>query len=198
MFCILMAKMRKFHSNIEIIVRLRGKHVLNLEHEDEDGAILTGWIFALFIFAIVIFALYYIRKYFYEAFYRIHLILAVGIFVMSILHGSTISAFGVIFWTVDFIMKLLIVLWNQKNSRKCLVKRLPCDVIQIKFSKGRFNYKSGQHVSILVPKVSLFEWHLFRLATLHLLNYAIPPTYGTPHSKKSNYQCKESSHWLII
>jgi predicted ferric reductase len=72
---------------------------------------------------------------------------------------------GAIFWAVDFLLRMILVCINKKYSKKCLVVKLPAEVIKIEFQKNDFKYKSGQYLFICIPKISCLEWHPFSISS---------------------------------
>ncbi|XP_075252708.1 superoxide-generating NADPH oxidase heavy chain subunit A-like isoform X2 [Convolutriloba macropyga] len=135
------------------------------DNNDETYTVVSGWVCFGLMTAAVVFAAYLFRKHFYEAFFRTHVLLALLVYVAAIIHNAPIAFLGAVFWFADIFCRLIVLGFNQRHCRRCMVKRLPCDVIQIKFEKNKFKYKSGQFVSIMVPEVTPFEWHLFSLSS---------------------------------
>ena len=51
------------------------------------------------------------------------------------------------------------------HPRRGTVSALSADVVRISFPRAAFSYEAGQYVHIMIPKLSIFEWHPFSISS---------------------------------
>ncbi len=68
------------------------------------------------------------------------------------------------FYLFDVVFRSL-YLTMFKNPRQCLAEKLPGNVVRLTFEREALKYSAGQYVYLMVPKLSVFEWHPFSLST---------------------------------
>jgi len=88
----------------------------------------------------------------------IHSLSAVCVVIFSFQHKVNVIVITSVFWIIDLFMRRIIMVLNLPKKAK-ITKVLP-DVVELRFPKGaKFDYKSGQHVCVNIPKVGLLEYH---------------------------------------
>mmetsp|Transcript_7401 Transcript_7401/g.9702 ORF Transcript_7401/g.9702 Transcript_7401/m.9702 type:complete len:555 (+) Transcript_7401:156-1820(+) len=136
------------------------------EHDDDENEEkrTSGWILQAAIFGLVAFSVWPIRRYFFEIFYRLHVIFFLVVIVSALFHGATFTYIGAGIWFVDFAYRCVTA--AMFNEQKATFDVLPADVIKVSFPKGdRWKYKPGQYVFICVPSLSIFQWHPFSISS---------------------------------
>ena len=124
-------------------------------------------------------------KGYYEVFYFLHFFFFIAAVVMGILHGSKAVIVGIVFYSVDKIICIIISEFvYKKGTKKCKVCLISEDVVSLKFDKkdAFFNYKPGQFVKIIIPKVTPFELHPFSIES-------------SPYEKEVSIMIKVCGNW---
>ena len=126
---------------------------------------MTGTALTAVFVALPLFAMWPIRRRFFEAFYRLHWVLFVGVIALSVAHEAGAILFGVALWGVDILLRGVIIWLNRKRQHSVQCVRLPANVIRLTFLKRDFKYKSGQYCFLCIPQVSWVEWHPFSISS---------------------------------
>jgi len=125
----------------------------------------SGTFLAFLITGVVLTSLPYVRKKCFEVFYYVHVVFVAIMAVCALYHsGIMVPALLALFWGVDLMFRKVIMA-GCKYSTKASIRIISETVVEISFPKQGFDYNPGQHLSIAVPDISLFEWHPFSIST---------------------------------
>ncbi|KAJ3423980.1 nadph oxidase [Anaeramoeba flamelloides] len=131
----------------------------------------------IFAFAVIIvlaiMSIRYLRRKNYEIFYWFHIFLAVVYLVFTVLHHEggrliVIAGIGLFSYIYDLIDRMLCI-WK-KRAKIVSYKLIGRDkqnpnAILLKIEKKNFTFRSCQWVNICFPKISIFDWHPFSIAS---------------------------------
>jgi NADPH oxidase len=125
---------------------------------------MSGSVFVLAMAALILTSLPPIRRRLFELFYRLHIILfAVAVFG-SLLHESGGSSAAAAAWFVDALIRYVYLSYF-KYPHEANITCLPADVIRVSFPKKDFHYSGGQYLFLMVPELSIFQWHPFSISS---------------------------------
>ncbi|KAI8866076.1 hypothetical protein GQ42DRAFT_165716 [Ramicandelaber brevisporus] len=145
-----------------------------------SGPGLTGHIMLLALFLIIVTAMQRVKNRNFEAFWYTHHLFIVFFAGFSI-HGGfcflrtdrpPYCGAGSSFWKYWLFSGLLYgferIMREIRARRQTVVTRVvqhPSNVVEIRFKKDGFHYKSGQYIYVNCPEVSLHQWHPFTLTS---------------------------------
>lgn len=110
----------------------------------------------LILFMLLASLIYAIKHYIFEAFYYLHIGCNIALIPFALAHEASIMALGSFIWALDLIFR-----YGLSTSRvEALLEVLPADVIRISYPKANFNYNAGQYCFIMIPELSMFEFHV--------------------------------------
>jgi predicted ferric reductase len=79
--------------------------------------------------------------------------------------GIMIPIIAAVIWGSDLFCRK-IVMACCRYPRRGRIRIISSSVVELSFPKTKgFDYNAGQHLSIAVPELSIFEWHPFSIAT---------------------------------
>lgn len=120
---------------------------------------------AFLITGVVATSLPYVRKKCFEVFYYVHVVFVAIMAICALYHsGIMVPTLVALLWGVDLMFRKIIMA-GCKYSTKASINIISETVAEIRFPKQGFDYNPGQHLSIAVPDISLFEWHPFSIST---------------------------------
>jgi NADPH oxidase len=108
----------------------------------------------------------FIRRKIFEYFYITHIILAIFVLVISLVHALGMEKVVVAaWWFLDvFVRYVIMARFRYKNN--AALRKLQGDVVEISFPKpSKFDYMAGQYVMICIPKLSAYEFHPFSISS---------------------------------
>ena len=175
----------KIFSYILVITGLiHGIHYYNREIEAQTW-IGTAFFVVICLAAFVGIFFKFFFKGSYELFYIFHVVFFIATVVLGIVHDSNGALIGGIIWLVDKVIGMVISHFvYKKGTKKCKVSLICEDVVQLKFDKKEafFNYKPGQFVKVIIPKVTPFELHPFSIES-------------SPYEKEVSIMIKVCGNW---
>lgn len=127
-----------------------------------DTDAVTGWLLEFVMLFLLITAQAPIRRYLFELFYRLHVVFMVACVALAFVHPGTDVIFGLLLYVFDAGIRVM----QRTTCRKdCYVERLPGQVIRLRFSKGNLKYRAGQYLFVMIPELSIWEWHPFSISS---------------------------------
>ncbi|KAJ3423979.1 nadph oxidase [Anaeramoeba flamelloides] len=165
----------RFHKfNGQVLILASILHTLVAAQFSDDKFIdNTGKIALAGIIVLAIMSIRYLRRKNYEIFYWFHIFLAVVYLVFTVLHYEggrliVIAGIGLFSYIYDLIDRMLCI-WK-KRAKIVSYKLIGRDkqnpnAILLKIEKKNFTFHSGQWVNICFPKISIFDWHPFSIAS---------------------------------
>lgn len=131
---------------------------------DEMNASGTG--LAMICAGVILTSFPCVRRRAFEFFYYAHIVFVTLMTLCAFYHtGILIPILASLFWGMDLFMRK-IVMATCRYPRKARIRIVSDTVVELNFPKTKcFDYNAGQHLSIAVPELSIFEWHPFSIAT---------------------------------
>jgi predicted ferric reductase len=135
----------------------------------EDTTNTSGSLFCLAMLGLILTSLPPIRRRIFEAFYKLHIILFLVVLVCSLLHESGASTFACAYYVADVIFRQIYLSFYVYPSQ-CRISCLPSNVVKVDFpreyAEGKtFLYNGGQYIFLMVPQLSIFQWHPFSISS---------------------------------
>ena len=136
--------------------------------DDEDtlssSEAITGLLLMIAFGALLLTSLPPIRRYFFEWFYKSHVLFFLASVGLAFAHGAGGFVVGFIFYALDIIYRYGKAVRIHPREVSC--QRLPGNIVRLTFEKDdTFHYRSGQYLFICVPSLSAFEWHPFSISS---------------------------------
>jgi len=132
----------------------------------------------LFVFMVLVSVLYAVKTYLFEVFYYAHIILNAAMIFFAMTHGAGTMALGGFVWLGDLLFRYLL-----STSRvEAVLEVLPADVVRISFPKGSFRYNAGQYCFVMIPELSMLEFHVSTLVRFlsNIGNFLVSVRYPNP------------------
>lgn len=98
---------------------------------------------------------------FHKTFLILHRLGIVMIIVFLGIHGAYLAFIGVGLWVFDVLVKIVWMCVNKKRVKIVHGKRLPGNIVEIKFINNDFTFAAGQFVFVCIAQVSFWEQHPF-------------------------------------
>lgn len=150
-----------------------------------DYKALTGLILTILMALMLVNSFYPIRRNFYQLFYVMHFVTAIGIVVMVVLHEAYWVFIGIGLWVLDWICRLIIQCVIQRKATRVEILRISENLVRLSFANPRFNFRyfPGQYCFIRIPKIGFLEKaHPFSIAS-------------APHQSNVIFYIKNDGDW---
>ncbi|KAL7555583.1 hypothetical protein ACA910_016191 [Epithemia clementina (nom. ined.)] len=126
----------------------------------------SGTMLLLFLLTMFVTSLRAVRAFLYELFYFIHLTSLIGIGGCAAFHTGPMVPLFVLFTTIVDLMIRKIYMSSYRYPKEASLSIISDSVVEVCFKKVRgFDYNPGQSVYIVVPEISMFEWHPFSMCS---------------------------------
>jgi len=126
-----------------------------------SGQYLSGFVLLISMVLTVVTSLHWIRRRWFELFYFSHLALIASVIVAGVLHGGLIGL-GVFAYGVDVAARAVLAL--MANPQSATATALSSGIVRLVFDT-RLRHNAGQYVFLAVPKLSIWQWHPFSIAS---------------------------------
>lgn len=128
----------------------------NLEEEDN---VISGLIFIILILFMLVNSFFPLRKYLYRVFYFLHVVSAIAVIVLMIVHGAGLALIGVAFWAVDVIARIILIIRNYFKTKKLNIAKVPGQTVKLWFENPDFGfrYQPGQYCFLRIPGAGMLD-----------------------------------------
>jgi predicted ferric reductase len=163
---------------LTIVVTIFHVFVLSLTHDitpffhflTADRASTSGTVAIAFMLLTICMSFHsaILRKYAYQFWLYCHILLAIGVMAALVIHGAPLIISLGLWWSLDIIVRYGIMalckyrIPSDSAKLRCitLMNNTHEPAVEISFPKPKgFDYNPGQFVRIVIPAISVFEFH---------------------------------------
>ena len=133
------------------------------------GENFTGTVFLIAMALMVVTALHPIRRKLFNLFLYLHIFFFFFVIYGTLAHRSGASSAACAAIGVDYFFRYFyfaIVTYPKKATLRSLDAGVVCLEFPRKYAESRaFQYRGGQYLFVMIPKLGMFEWHPFSISS---------------------------------
>jgi len=142
-----------------------GGRIMGLwEYMWDDEKNWSGFLLEIAFLLLILTSLPPIRRRLFQLFHYTHLLLFAAVAAAAVLHGASGTKAGCLYMISDIVLRYGYLSYRC-YPHKATVTRLPANVIRVSFPKTTFSYSGGQYIFIMIPQLSIYQWHPFSISS---------------------------------